>query len=88
MHPREFFGPTIQKEEIGPKKSKVEVIKLHDFYLRLKLASIRKKLKENESINLFLAIDAEKYPGFIQVKRMIKSLEIIAEGEQELIVKE
>lgn len=45
MHPREFFGPTIKKEEVGKKKSKVEIIKLQDFYLRLKLASIRKKLK-------------------------------------------
>jgi hypothetical protein len=88
MHPREFFGPTIKKEVIGVKKNKVEVIKLHDFYLRLKLASIRKKLKENVSINLFLAIDGEKHPGFIQVKRMIKALEIIAEKEQEQLIKE
>ena len=44
MHPREFFGPTIKKEELGKKKCKVEVIKHADFYLRLKLASIRKKL--------------------------------------------
>ena len=49
MHPREFFGPTIKKEIIGNKKCVVEVIKHHDFYLRLKLASIRKKLKENIS---------------------------------------
>jgi len=65
MHPREFFGPTIKKEIIGLKKCKVEVIKLHDFYLRIKLASIRKKLKENESLNKFLAVDGLKYPGFI-----------------------
>jgi hypothetical protein len=51
MHPREFFGPTIKKEIIGKKKNKVEIIKHHDFYLRLKLASIRKKLKENLSLN-------------------------------------
>ena len=80
MHPREFFGPTIRKEVIGKKKCKVEVIKLHDFYLRLKLASIRKKLKENASLNLFVAIDGDKYPEFVQVKRLIKALEIIAEG--------
>lgn len=83
MHPREFFGPTIKKEDIGNKKCKVEIIKLQDFYLRLKLASIRKKLKENKSLNLFLAIHDEKYPGFVQVKKMIKGLEVIAEGEQE-----
>ena len=88
MHPREFFGPTIKKEIIGKKKNKVEIIKHHDFYLRLKLASIRKKLKENPTINQFMAIDGDKFPGFIQVKRMIKALEIIAEGEQELMLKE
>jgi len=43
----------------------VEVIKHHDFYLRIKLASIRKKLKENVSLNKFLAIDGEKYQGFV-----------------------
>lgn len=88
MHPREFFGPTIKKETYGAKTCKVEIIKHHDFYLRLKLASIRKKLKENVSINNFLAIDGDKFPGVMQVKRMIKALEIIAEGEQELMVKE
>ena len=62
MHPREFFGPTIKSELLGKKKCKVEVIKLHDFYLRLKLASIRKKLKENATLNLFLAIDKDKFP--------------------------
>jgi len=65
MHPREFFGPTIKKQPFGTKKAKVEAIKLHDFYLRIKLASIRKKLVENKSLNLFLAIDGEKFPGFV-----------------------
>ena len=88
MHPREFFGPTIKKETLGKKKCKVEVIKLQDFYLRLKLASIRKKLKQNDTLNLFLAIDGDKFPDFVQVKRMIKALEIIAEGEQEIMIKE
>ena len=65
MHPREFFGPTIKKEVLGSKKSKVEVIKHHDFYLRIKLASIRKKLTPNASLNSFLGIDMEKYPNFV-----------------------
>lgn len=81
MHPREFFGPTVKKEVLGKNKCKVEVIKLHDFYLRIKLASIRKKLKENQTLNQFLAIDGDKFPGFVQVRRMIKALEIIAEKE-------
>lgn len=63
MHPREFYGPTIKTEIIGKRKNKVEVIKLHDFYLRLKLASIRKKLKEIPSINKCFAIDGDKFPG-------------------------
>jgi hypothetical protein len=88
MHPREFFGPTIKKEEFGKKKSKVEIIKSQDFYLRLKLASIRKKLKQNDSLNLFLAIDGDKFPGYVHVKKMIKALEAIAEGEQEIMLKE
>jgi len=88
MHPREFFGPTIKKEEVGSKKCKVEIIKSQDFYLRLKLASIRKKLKQNDSLNLFLAIDGEKFPGMVHVKKMIKALEAIAEGEQEMMLKE
>lgn len=88
MHPREFFGPTIKKEVFGKKKCKVEIIKLHDFYLRLKLASIRKKLKDIPSLTSFLAIDHARHPGFVQVKRMIKALEIIAEKEQELMIKE
>lgn len=65
MHPREFFGPTIKKEIIGKRKCKVEIIKLSDFYLRLKLASIRKKLKEKPNLNQFLSIDKDKFPGFV-----------------------
>lgn len=89
MHPREFFGPTIKKEVVAnKKKNKVEIIKTQDFYLRLKLASIRKKLAQNDSLNLFLAIDGSKFPGLMQVKKMIKALEAIAEGEQEIMLKE
>lgn len=35
-----------------------------------------------------MAIDGDKYSGFIQVKRMIKALEVVAEKEQELMIKE
>lgn len=35
-----------------------------------------------------MAIDGDKYPEYVQVKRMIKALEIIAEGEQEIMIKE
>lgn len=82
MHPREFFGPTIYKELLSGCKQKIEVIKLNDFYLRLKLASIRKKLKEKPEVNSFLAVDGDKFPGLVHVKKLIKTLEIIAEQEQ------
>jgi hypothetical protein len=52
------------------------------------LASIRKKLTPNESLNKFLAIHGDKYPGFVQAKRLIKALEVVAEGEQEAMMKE
>ena len=37
---------------------------------------------------MLATIDGDRFPGFIQVKRMIKALEIIAEGEQEVMLKE
>jgi len=40
------------------------------------------------SLNQFLAIDGDKHGGFMQVKRMIKGLEVIAESEQAEIIKE
>ena len=39
-------------------------------------------------MNLFLAIDGDKFPNFVHVKKMIKALEAIAEGEQEVMLKE
>lgn len=45
------------------------------------MASIRKKLKEKPELNEFLAIYKDKHPDFVHVKKMIKALEIIAEGE-------
>lgn len=66
----------------------MEVIKLSEFYLRLKLASIRKKLKEKPELNEFLSIYKDKHPEFVHVKKLIKALEIIAEAEQEILVKE
>lgn len=53
LHPREFFGKSITKEKIKTKKREfvIDVMKVKDFYLRIKIASIRKRLTENQSIN-------------------------------------
>lgn len=90
MHPREFFGPSIFKEQIKSAKrnNTVEVIQIKDFYLRMKLASIRKKIKENENLNEFLAIDLKKFPKYLQVKKVVRALEEVAEGEQQKLMEE
>ena len=48
MHPREFFGPAIYKQLVKTKKreNNVDIIQTKDFYLRLKIAGIRKSIKE------------------------------------------
>ena len=46
MHPREFFGKAISKEKIKTKKREfhLDTLKFTDFYLKVKIANIRKKL--------------------------------------------
>lgn len=90
VHPREFFGQCIKKITIETKKksSKIDTLPFKDFYLRMKIASIRKKLTPNESLNLELCVDRKKYPDVIHVKSMVKILEEIAEKEQEELMKE
>ena len=53
LHPREFFGKSVTKELIKTKKREfhLAVLKFKDFYLRIKIANIRKRLTENESLN-------------------------------------
>jgi len=83
LHPREFFGKAIYKERIKTKKREfyLDVIKVKDFYLRIKIASIRKRLTENESLNSELCLDRKTHPTFFNVKNMVKALEEIAEEE-------
>lgn len=52
-----------------------------DFYLRMKLSSIRKTIKENEALNKFLCLGKE-HTNLFNVKKVVKSLEQIAQGEQ------
>ena len=90
MHPREFFGKAITKEFIKTKKRKFEldVLKFKDFYLRIKIANIRKRLSENESLNKELCLDQKTHKDLINVKLMVKALEELAEEEQKKLVEE
>jgi hypothetical protein len=83
MHPREFFGPAIYKQLVKTKKMEknIDVMQTKDFYLRLKLASIRKTVKENDSLNKFLCLGKE-HTNLFNVKKVVKSLEEVAQGEQ------
>jgi len=89
MHPREFFGPAIYKQLVKTSKREnhVDILQTKDFYLRLKLAGLRKTVKENESLNTTLALDA-KYGNLLHVKKVVKALEEIAKEEQEKMIAE
>lgn len=90
LHPREFFGKAIYKEKIKTKKRDflLDVMKVKDFYLRMKIASIRKRLTENTSINDELCVDLKTHKELINVKQMVRALEEIAEEEQLLMMKD
>ena len=90
MHPREFFGKAISKEKIKTKKREfnIDVLKFKDFYLRVKIANIRKRLVENESLNKEICLDPKTHKDLINVKLMVKALEEIAEEEQKALIEE
>lgn len=48
-----------------------------EFYLRMKLASIRKTIKENDSLNDFLHLSKE-HKTLFKVQKVIKALETVA----------
>ena len=83
MHPREFFGPSIYKQLVKTKNAEknIDVLQTKDFYLRIKIASIRKTVKENESLNKFLCLGKE-HTNLFNVKKVVKALEEIAQVEQ------
>ena len=66
----------------------LDTLKFKDFYLRVKIANIRKRLTENKSLNEELCIDKKTYPDLINVKLMVKALEELAEEEQKLLLEE
>ena len=59
------------------KENNVDIMQTKDFYLKLKLAGIRKTVKEVENLNKFLCLDS-KYSNLMQVKRVVKALEEVA----------
>jgi hypothetical protein len=67
---------------------KVDTLSFKEFYLRIKIASIRKKLTPNASLNNELCVDPKKYDDVIHVKSMVRILEEIAEAEQDRLMKE
>lgn len=88
LHPREFFGKAITKQTIKTKKREfyLDTLTFKEFYLRIKIANIRKRLTENESINKELCIDTKTQKDIINVKIMVKALEEIAEEEQKALL--
>ena len=83
LHPREFFGKAITKEHIKTKKREfhIDVLKVKEFYLKIKIANIRKKLTENESLNTELCLDKKHHKHLFNVKILVKALEELAEEE-------
>lgn len=91
LHPREFFAKSIRKEIVKTPKGKenlVDTLLFKDFYLKMKIASIRKRLTPNESIEKELCVDPISCPDKIYIKNFIKALEQIAEAEQKLLAEE
>lgn len=58
-------------------------MKVKDFYLKIKIANIRKTLEENQSLNLELSLDPKGHPDVFNMKMLVRALEDIAEEEQE-----
>jgi len=52
-----------------------------DFYLKAKIAKIKKNLQENESLNKELCLDSVAHPTLFNMKTFVRALEDIAEVE-------
>ena len=85
VHPRDFFGKMIKpKQEVKTSQRvfRLDLLAVKDFYLKIKIANIRKVLTENESLNRELCLDLDSYPQVFNVKNLVSALEDIAEAEQ------
>jgi len=76
--------------EVKTKKRtyRVDILAIKDFYLKIKIANIRKVLTENESINRELCLDPNTHPKEFNMKLFVRALEDIAEVEQEKLYEE
>jgi hypothetical protein len=75
----------------SPRKTKtyrVDTLKMSDFYLRIKVANIRKMLTPNDSLDKELCLDPVLYPDVYNIKIFVRALEEIAEQEQERMAEE
>lgn len=82
MHPREFYGPVINRQMIKLKQPineshPVDILQAKDFYQRMKAAGVRRTAKEDENLTKFLRLD-QKFPHLMQMKRVVKALEEVA----------
>jgi len=57
----------------------VDTLNIKDFYLKIKIANIRKNLQENQSLNRELCLDPIAHPTVFNMKTFIRALEDIAE---------
>lgn len=85
MHPREFYGPVINRQMIKLKcngeSHPVDILNAKDFYNRMKAAGVRRTNKDDPNLTKFLRLDA-KFPHLMQMKKVVKALEEIAQVEQ------
>lgn len=65
----------------------VDILLAKDFYSRLKAAGIRKTGNQDENLNVFLRLDP-KFPHLMQMKRVVKALEEVAQVEQKKMQEE
>lgn len=70
------------------KSYRVDTLAVKDFYLKIKIANIRKTLNENTSINKELCLDPVTHQKEFNMKTFVRALEDIAEVEQERIYDE
>ena len=66
----------------------MDILKTKDFYLKIKVANIRKVLTENASLNQELCLDSKTHADTFNMKLFVRALEDIAEEEQEKLVAE
>jgi hypothetical protein len=91
LHPREFFGKSIKNNvevKANQRVFRVDTLSIADFYLKIKIASIRKVLTENQSLNKELCLDPVTNTKVFNLKKFIRALEDIAEMEQEKLIEE